>query len=205
IEEELKAGEVIVGKPPSFIDKFLNNKDFNVMDQPDDLTLVRPSRSGAMTAISTARRSLTARRSMYSAPIAVTIAVTSRFGRYDRYSPTVTQGVVAGLRPNWYNLFQGPNEIICGAKGKEEGGEKKVEMDEELTNREGDHVIEKKKRNHVIKVRKADADNSSKYFSRYFKVPTCSTLTYLYKIGDLEEDLYVPYPAVICGSGNDNE
>ncbi|RCI08902.1 hypothetical protein L249_7085 [Ophiocordyceps polyrhachis-furcata BCC 54312] len=36
----------------------------------------------------------------------------------------------------------------------------------------------------------------SRYFSRYFKVPTCSTLTYLYKIGDLEEDLYVPYPAV---------
>ncbi|RCI15171.1 hypothetical protein L249_6886, partial [Ophiocordyceps polyrhachis-furcata BCC 54312] len=69
-------------------------------------------------------------------------------------------------------------------------------VDEELTNREGDHVIEKKKRNHVMKVRKADADNSSKYFSRYFKVPTCSTLTYLYKIGDLEEDLYVPYPAV---------
>ncbi|RCI13460.1 hypothetical protein L249_5653 [Ophiocordyceps polyrhachis-furcata BCC 54312] len=31
--------------------------------------------------------------SAYSAPIAVTIAVTSRFGRYDRYSPTVTQGV----------------------------------------------------------------------------------------------------------------
>ncbi|RCI10580.1 hypothetical protein L249_4240, partial [Ophiocordyceps polyrhachis-furcata BCC 54312] len=45
-------------------------------------------------------------RYRYSAPIAVTIAVTSRFGRYDRYSPTVTQGVVAGLRPNWYNLFQ---------------------------------------------------------------------------------------------------
>ncbi|RCI10989.1 hypothetical protein L249_5438, partial [Ophiocordyceps polyrhachis-furcata BCC 54312] len=67
-------------------------------------------------------------------------------------------------------------------------------VDKELTNREGDHVIEKKKRNH--KVRKADANNSSKYFSRYFKVPTCSTLTYLYKIGDLEEDLYVPYPAV---------
>ncbi|RCI16812.1 hypothetical protein L249_1945 [Ophiocordyceps polyrhachis-furcata BCC 54312] len=44
-------------------------------------------------------------RYRYSAPIAVTIAVTSRFGRYDRYSPTVTQGVVAGLRPNWYNLF----------------------------------------------------------------------------------------------------
>ncbi|RCI08292.1 hypothetical protein L249_8368 [Ophiocordyceps polyrhachis-furcata BCC 54312] len=88
----------------------------------------------------------------------------------------------------------GPNEVICGAKGKEEGGEKEVEMDKELTNREGDHVIEKKKTNH--KVRKADADYSSKYFSRYFKVPTCSTLTYLYKIGDLEEDLYVPYPAV---------
>ncbi|RCI13580.1 hypothetical protein L249_5628, partial [Ophiocordyceps polyrhachis-furcata BCC 54312] len=28
-----------------------------------------------------------------------------------------------------------------------------------------------------------------RYFSRYFKVPTYSTLTYLYKIGDLEEDL----------------
>ncbi|RCI15218.1 hypothetical protein L249_7090 [Ophiocordyceps polyrhachis-furcata BCC 54312] len=53
---------------------------FNVMDQPDDLTLVRLSRSGAMTAIGTARRSLTARRSMYSAPIAVTIAVTSLIG-----------------------------------------------------------------------------------------------------------------------------
>ncbi|RCI07751.1 hypothetical protein L249_5745, partial [Ophiocordyceps polyrhachis-furcata BCC 54312] len=77
---------------------------------------------------------------------------------------------------------------------EEEGGEKLVEMDEKLTNREGNHVIEKKKRNY--KVRKADANDSSKYFSRYFKVPTCSTLTYLYKIGDLEEDLYVPYPAV---------
>ncbi|RCI10471.1 hypothetical protein L249_4470 [Ophiocordyceps polyrhachis-furcata BCC 54312] len=31
----------------------------------------------------------------YSAPIDVTAAF-----------PTVTQGVVAGLRPNWYNLFQ---------------------------------------------------------------------------------------------------
>ncbi|RCI10809.1 hypothetical protein L249_5400, partial [Ophiocordyceps polyrhachis-furcata BCC 54312] len=47
-----------------------------------------------------------------------------------------------------------------------------------LTNREGNYVIEKKKRNH--KVRKADANDSSKYFSRYFKVSTCSTLTYLY-------------------------
>ncbi|RCI10816.1 hypothetical protein L249_5403, partial [Ophiocordyceps polyrhachis-furcata BCC 54312] len=72
------------------------------------------------------------------------------------------------------------NKVFCGAVEEEEGGEKLVEMDEELTNREGDHVIEKKKRNHVMKVRKADADNSSKYFSRYFKVPTCSTLTYLY-------------------------
>ncbi|RCI07697.1 hypothetical protein L249_5675, partial [Ophiocordyceps polyrhachis-furcata BCC 54312] len=75
---------------------------------------------------------------------------------------------------------KGPNEVICGAKGKEEGGKKEVEMDEELTNREGDHVIEKKKRNH--KVRKANANDSSKYFSRYFKVPTCSTLTYLYPL-----------------------
>ncbi|RCI11595.1 hypothetical protein L249_7418 [Ophiocordyceps polyrhachis-furcata BCC 54312] len=64
---------------------------------------VRPSRSGAMTAISTARRSL--------APIDVQRAdrcddrCNESIGRYDRYSPTVTQGVVAGLRPNWYNLF----------------------------------------------------------------------------------------------------
>ncbi|RCI16813.1 hypothetical protein L249_1945 [Ophiocordyceps polyrhachis-furcata BCC 54312] len=72
---------------------------FNEVKADNKLEVVRPSRSGAITAISTARRSL------YSAPIAVTIAVTSRFGRYDRYSPTVTQGVVAGLRPNWYNLF----------------------------------------------------------------------------------------------------
>ncbi|RCI11917.1 hypothetical protein L249_4198, partial [Ophiocordyceps polyrhachis-furcata BCC 54312] len=34
--------------------------------------------------------------------------------------------------------------------------------DKKLTNWEGDHVIEKKKRNHVMKVRKADANNSSK-------------------------------------------
>ncbi|RCI08371.1 hypothetical protein L249_8965, partial [Ophiocordyceps polyrhachis-furcata BCC 54312] len=58
-------------------------EDFNVMDQPDDLTLVRPSRSGAMTAIGTARRSLTARRSMYSAPI----AVTSRSGAMTAIAP----------------------------------------------------------------------------------------------------------------------
>ncbi|RCI13504.1 hypothetical protein L249_5501 [Ophiocordyceps polyrhachis-furcata BCC 54312] len=64
---------------------------------------VRLSRSGAMTAISTARRSL--------APIDVQRAdrcndrCNESIGRYDRYSPTVTQGVVAGLRPNWYNLF----------------------------------------------------------------------------------------------------
>ncbi|RCI10441.1 hypothetical protein L249_4272 [Ophiocordyceps polyrhachis-furcata BCC 54312] len=68
--EKKKTNHVIVGKPPSFIDKFLNNK-------------VRLSRSGAMTAISTARRSLApidVTAALYSAPIAVTIAVTSRSG-----------------------------------------------------------------------------------------------------------------------------
>ncbi|RCI14948.1 hypothetical protein L249_7056, partial [Ophiocordyceps polyrhachis-furcata BCC 54312] len=53
-------------------------------------------------------------RYWYSASIAVTITVMTAvqradrcddrydesIGRYDRYSPTVTQGVVAGLRPN---------------------------------------------------------------------------------------------------------
>ncbi|RCI11726.1 hypothetical protein L249_7431, partial [Ophiocordyceps polyrhachis-furcata BCC 54312] len=33
---------------------------------------------------------------------------------------------------------------------KEEGGKKEVKIDKELTNREGNYVIEKKKRNHVI-------------------------------------------------------
>ncbi|RCI11193.1 hypothetical protein L249_7406, partial [Ophiocordyceps polyrhachis-furcata BCC 54312] len=44
----------------------------------------------------------------YSAPIDVQRAdrYNESIGRYDRYSPTMTQGVVAGLRPNWYNLFQ---------------------------------------------------------------------------------------------------
>ncbi|RCI09872.1 hypothetical protein L249_3865 [Ophiocordyceps polyrhachis-furcata BCC 54312] len=48
----------------------------------------------------------------YSAPIDVQRAdrcndrCNESIGRYNRYSPTVTQGVVAGLRPNWYNLFQ---------------------------------------------------------------------------------------------------
>ncbi|RCI10739.1 hypothetical protein L249_5177 [Ophiocordyceps polyrhachis-furcata BCC 54312] len=73
-------------------------------------------------------------------------------------------------------------------KSKEEGGEKEVEtVDEELTNRE-EAIEEELEAGEVFVLRR--------YFSRYFKVPTCSTLTYLYKIGDLEEDLYVPYPAV---------
>ncbi|RCI10562.1 hypothetical protein L249_4249, partial [Ophiocordyceps polyrhachis-furcata BCC 54312] len=77
-------------------------EDFNVMDQPDDLTLRADRCDGCLVPRSIGCYD----RYRYSAPIAVTIAVTSRFGRYDRYSPTVTQGVVAGLRPNWYNLFQ---------------------------------------------------------------------------------------------------
>ncbi|RCI14768.1 hypothetical protein L249_7079 [Ophiocordyceps polyrhachis-furcata BCC 54312] len=76
IEEELKAGEV--GKPPSFIDKFLNNKDFNVG---------RYDRYWYSASIA------------YSAPIDVQRAdrcddrCNESIGRYDRYSPTVTQGV----------------------------------------------------------------------------------------------------------------
>ncbi|RCI08245.1 hypothetical protein L249_6231 [Ophiocordyceps polyrhachis-furcata BCC 54312] len=51
-----------------------------------------------------------------------------------------------------------------GKKWEEEGGEKLVEMDEELMNREGEVFVLRR------------------YFSRYFKVPTCSTLTYLYPL-----------------------
>ncbi|RCI07587.1 hypothetical protein L249_1681, partial [Ophiocordyceps polyrhachis-furcata BCC 54312] len=49
----------------------------------------------------------------YSAPIDVTAALCrdqsgamTAIGTARRSLPTVTQGVVAGLRPNWYNLFQ---------------------------------------------------------------------------------------------------
>ncbi|RCI14925.1 hypothetical protein L249_7108, partial [Ophiocordyceps polyrhachis-furcata BCC 54312] len=60
-------------------------------------------------------------------------------------------------------------------------------VDKELTNRE-EAIEEELEAGEVFVLRR--------YFSRYFKVPTYSTLTYLYKIGDLEEDLYVPYPAL---------
>ncbi|RCI14735.1 hypothetical protein L249_7080, partial [Ophiocordyceps polyrhachis-furcata BCC 54312] len=103
-------------------------------------------------------------------------STTIEVGRYDRYwysasiaradrciarrsLPTVTQGVMAGLREEEEESRDSLKEAI---KEELEAGE-------------------------VFVLRR--------YFSRYFKVPTCSTLTYLYKIGDLEEDLYVPYPA----------
>ncbi|RCI14172.1 hypothetical protein L249_5962 [Ophiocordyceps polyrhachis-furcata BCC 54312] len=75
------------------------------MDQPDDLTLVRPSRSGAMTAISTARRSL------YSAPIAVQRAdrcddrCNESIGRYDRYSPTPYRLISYPFKMKKYALY----------------------------------------------------------------------------------------------------
>ncbi|RCI08035.1 hypothetical protein L249_7883, partial [Ophiocordyceps polyrhachis-furcata BCC 54312] len=50
------------------------------------------SRNGGFVRI---EEELKAGEVIYSAPIDVTAAF-----------PTVTQGVVAGLRPNWYNLFQ---------------------------------------------------------------------------------------------------
>ncbi|RCI11165.1 hypothetical protein L249_7367 [Ophiocordyceps polyrhachis-furcata BCC 54312] len=63
------------------------------------------------------------------------------------------------------------NEVFCGAVEEEEGGEKLVKMDEELTNRE-EAIEEELEAGEVFVLRR--------YFSRYFKVPTCSTLTYLY-------------------------
>ncbi|RCI08259.1 hypothetical protein L249_8357, partial [Ophiocordyceps polyrhachis-furcata BCC 54312] len=96
IEEELKAGEV--GKPPSFIDKFLNNKgdleeDFNVMDQPDDLTLRVDRCDDHLQRADRCDGCLVPRsigcydRYRYSAPIAVTIAVTSRSGAMTAIAP----------------------------------------------------------------------------------------------------------------------
>ncbi|RCI15051.1 hypothetical protein L249_7114 [Ophiocordyceps polyrhachis-furcata BCC 54312] len=44
------------------------------------------------------------------------------------------------------------NEVFCGAVEEEEGGEKLVEMEIIISNQSVDHVIEKKKTNHVIVV-----------------------------------------------------
>ncbi|RCI10579.1 hypothetical protein L249_4240, partial [Ophiocordyceps polyrhachis-furcata BCC 54312] len=44
------------------------------------------------------------------------------------------------------------NEVFCGAVEEEEGGEKLVEMEMIMSNQGVDHVIEKKKTNHVIVV-----------------------------------------------------
>ncbi|RCI15220.1 hypothetical protein L249_7090 [Ophiocordyceps polyrhachis-furcata BCC 54312] len=74
IEEELKAGEVIVGR----YDRYWYSASIAYSAPIDVTAALCRDQSGAMTAIGTARRSL----------------------------PTVTQGVVAGLRSNWYNLFQ---------------------------------------------------------------------------------------------------
>ncbi|RCI08021.1 hypothetical protein L249_7885 [Ophiocordyceps polyrhachis-furcata BCC 54312] len=44
------------------------------------------------------------------------------------------------------------NEVFCGAVEEEEGGKKLVEMEIIMSNQNVDHVIEKKKTNHVIVV-----------------------------------------------------
>ncbi|RCI13466.1 hypothetical protein L249_5653 [Ophiocordyceps polyrhachis-furcata BCC 54312] len=44
------------------------------------------------------------------------------------------------------------NKVFCGAVEEEEGGEKLVEMEMMISNQGVDHVIEKKKTNHVIVV-----------------------------------------------------
>ncbi|RCI10474.1 hypothetical protein L249_4470 [Ophiocordyceps polyrhachis-furcata BCC 54312] len=125
----------------------------------------------------------------YSAPIDVTAAF-----------PTVTQGVVAGLRPNWYNLFQvvGPAVERRGREEKDgrledEKSSRKNRAEESvregkikrlfaavemiMSNQGVDHVIEKKKTNHVIVVfNEVEADNK-------LEVGTSK--------GDLEEDFNV--------------
>ncbi|RCI10994.1 hypothetical protein L249_5430, partial [Ophiocordyceps polyrhachis-furcata BCC 54312] len=70
------------------------------------------------------------------------------------------------------------NEVFCGAVEEDEGGEKLYKQEEEEESRDGlkEAIEEELEAGEVFVLR--------------------STLTYLYKIGDLEEDLYVPYPAV---------
>ncbi|RCI10589.1 hypothetical protein L249_4240, partial [Ophiocordyceps polyrhachis-furcata BCC 54312] len=50
------------------------------------------------------------------------------------------------------------NEVFCGAVEEEEGGEKLVEMEMIMSNQGVDHVIEKKKTNHVIKIGDLEED-----------------------------------------------
>ncbi|RCI10586.1 hypothetical protein L249_4240, partial [Ophiocordyceps polyrhachis-furcata BCC 54312] len=73
IKEELKAGEVIVGKPPSFIDKFLNNKG----DLEEDFNVGRYDRY------------------WYSASIAVTITVMTAVQRADRCDDRCNESIRA--------------------------------------------------------------------------------------------------------------
>ncbi|RCI11630.1 hypothetical protein L249_7408 [Ophiocordyceps polyrhachis-furcata BCC 54312] len=61
----------------------------------------------------------------------------------------------------------GKKWVFCGAVKEEEGGEKLVEMEIIMSNQGVDHVIEKKKTNHVIVV-------------LYYKVLYYSTITWLY-------------------------
>ncbi|RCI15048.1 hypothetical protein L249_7114 [Ophiocordyceps polyrhachis-furcata BCC 54312] len=91
--EEEEGGEKLVEN------KFLNNKGTSKGDLEEDFNVGRYDRYWYSASIA------------YSAPIDVQRAdrcndrCDESIGRYNRYSPTMTQGVVAGLRPNWYNLF----------------------------------------------------------------------------------------------------
>ncbi|RCI14808.1 hypothetical protein L249_6494 [Ophiocordyceps polyrhachis-furcata BCC 54312] len=67
------------------------------------------------------------------------------------------------------------NEVFCGAVEEEEGGEKLVESVKVSRVRELNPGSKPQK---VIQA--VDKELTNRYFSRYFKVPTCSTLTYLY-------------------------
>ncbi|RCI08246.1 hypothetical protein L249_6231 [Ophiocordyceps polyrhachis-furcata BCC 54312] len=69
------------------------------------------------------------------------------------------------------------NEVFCGAVEEEEGGEKLVEsvkVSRESRNSLKEAIEEELEAGEVFVLRR--------YFSRYFKVPTCSTLTYLYPL-----------------------
>ncbi|RCI08365.1 hypothetical protein L249_8965, partial [Ophiocordyceps polyrhachis-furcata BCC 54312] len=69
------------------------------------------------------------------------------------------------------------NEVFCGAMEEEEGGEKLVEMEMIISNQGVDHVIEKKKTNHVIVVfNEVEANNKLEVVLYYSKI------TWLYVI-----------------------
>ncbi|RCI14396.1 hypothetical protein L249_5987, partial [Ophiocordyceps polyrhachis-furcata BCC 54312] len=105
-------------------------------------------------------------------PIGIVIAA-RELGKSDFLSVGHDFSIRKNMGKKWVCLLKSvgkveSNEVFCGAVEEEEGGEKLVEMEIMMSNQGVDHVIEKKKTNHVMVV-----------------------LYLTWKIGGLEEDFNV--------------